>query len=48
MLRLVKNALDRDCQLEEEYREKYKKINEFHDNKNTERIISILQKEHIL
>ncbi|MFC0302642.1 CDP-glycerol glycerophosphotransferase family protein [Virgibacillus soli] len=48
LLRLVKNALDRDCQLEEEYREKYKKINEFHDNKNTERIISILQKEHIL
>lgn len=48
LIQLVENAIDRSYDLENEYKEKYKKINSFNDNLNTKRIIDFLLKDNIL
>lgn len=48
LIDLVKKAIDRNYELEDEYKTKYKKINEFSDNQNTNRIINFLLKDKIL
>lgn len=44
----VKTAIDLNYELNDEYKEKYLKINEFNDGKNTERIVSYLKQENII
>lgn len=44
----VKEAIHRGCVIEPENLAKYRKINEFHDGKNTERIISVLLEDGVL
>ncbi|MBO0991479.1 CDP-glycerol glycerophosphotransferase family protein [Bacillus sp. SD088] len=44
----VKNAIARNYVLEEEYQEKYLRINKFDDRKNTERIVQYLIEENII
>jgi len=44
----VKKAIKNDYKMEAKYTKRYKKINEFSDGKNAERLISMLQDEGIL
>ncbi|WP_057511727.1 CDP-glycerol glycerophosphotransferase family protein [Staphylococcus sp. NAM3COL9] len=44
----VKQAIERDCKLEQKYIDKYLKINEFSDGQNTKRIVKELEKIKIL
>lgn len=48
LLELVKHAIKNNYVLEENYMEKYKKINEFSDGKNTKRIVEYLSDNHII
>ncbi|RIN22942.1 CDP-glycerol glycerophosphotransferase family protein, partial [Mammaliicoccus vitulinus] len=48
LVNIVKNAIDRNYVIPNEIIDKYKKINEFNDNKNTDRIIKELKKLEIL
>lgn len=48
LITCVQNAIRNNYKLEEEYKIKYRQINEFNDNQNTERIIEELKKAHIL
>lgn len=48
LIDLVKKAINRNYELEDEYKAKYKKINEFSDYQNTTRIIDFLLKDKIL
>lgn len=48
LLDLVFAAIKNDCKIEEKNLNKYRRINEFYDNNNTERVISILKKENVL
>jgi len=48
LIAFVQNAIRNNYKLEEEYKIKYRQINEFNDNQNTERIIEELKKSHIL
>jgi len=48
LIALVKKAIERDYQLEEEYVGKYRKINHFYDRKNTKRIVDFLINEKII
>jgi CDP-glycerol glycerophosphotransferase (TagB/SpsB family) len=44
----VKHAINNNYQLEKEYKDKYLKINQFNDGKNTDRIIEFLNSEGII
>lgn len=44
----VIKAIEKNYILEEEHVEKYRKINMFNDNKNTDRIVEFLVKEKII
>ena len=44
----VKRAIEKNYKLDEKYEERYRKINEFHDGKNTERLINELIKLKVL
>lgn len=48
LIKLVKKAIEKNYELEDEYKAKYKKINEFSDNQNTNRIIDFLLQDNIL
>lgn len=48
LVETCKEAIKNDYALEEEYRQKYLKINEFHDYKNTDRIIQFLETDNII
>ena len=48
LIETVLNAERRGFQLEEVFIDKYKKINNFSDNKNTERIVDYLKTEKII
>ncbi|WP_018708344.1 CDP-glycerol glycerophosphotransferase family protein [Siminovitchia fordii] len=48
LMNLVQKAIDQNYFLEKEYQEKYLKINEFNDRKNTERIVNFLKDENII
>ncbi|GIN57259.1 CDP-glycerol glycerophosphotransferase [Lederbergia ruris] len=48
LIRFVQNAIKRDYVLEEEYQERYLKINKFNDRKNTKRIVQHLMEENII
>lgn len=48
LVKVVKKAIIRNYVLEEEYKSKYKRINQFDDNKNTKRIINYMIKESIV
>ncbi|MEB6300883.1 hypothetical protein MXM75_05655 [Mammaliicoccus sciuri] len=45
---LVKEAIDRNYEIPQNIIDKYRKINEFNDNKNTDRIIEELRTLEIL
>ena len=44
----VKTAINNDYKIPSEFVEKYRRINEFHDNRNTERVIEILKENNVL
>jgi CDP-glycerol glycerophosphotransferase (TagB/SpsB family) len=44
----VKVAISKDYQMDELYKERYKKINEFSDNRNCDRLIDYLEEEGIV
>ncbi|MGO2962739.1 MAG: CDP-glycerol glycerophosphotransferase family protein [Carnobacterium maltaromaticum] len=48
LMKQVVYAIKRNYKMEKENQKKYKKINEFDDNKNTERIIKYMKNDHIL
>ncbi|MGO1301456.1 MAG: CDP-glycerol glycerophosphotransferase family protein [Staphylococcus equorum] len=48
LMNSVQKAIRNNYTLEKEYKIKYSKINEFNDNKNTERIINELKRSNIL
>lgn len=48
LVEIAKHAIEQNYEVEEEYKQKYKAINSFDDNKNTERIIEFLQRDQIL
>ena len=48
LMNYVQKAIRNNYTLEKEYKIKYSKINEFNDNKNTERIINELKRSNIL
>ncbi|WP_010094755.1 CDP-glycerol glycerophosphotransferase family protein [Ornithinibacillus scapharcae] len=48
LMQTVKQAIQQEYQLEKEYINKYRNINQFHDNKNTNRIIQFLIEDGIL
>lgn len=48
LISIINNAEQKGYQLEEEFISKYKKINEFSDNKNTERIVNYLKLKKII
>lgn len=48
LVETCKQAIQNDYKVEEEYRQKYLKINEFHDHNNTERIIRFLETDDII
>lgn len=48
LLSVVKYAIDNQYRLEDEYLDKYKRINEFNDGKNTERIFEYLSSQDII
>lgn len=48
LLDCVFHAMDVDYKIEKENLERYRKINEFSDRKNTQRIIKILKEDHVL
>lgn len=39
LIEIVQNCIENNYQLEDEYVKKYRKINQFSDGKNTERIV---------
>ncbi|MBM7600175.1 CDP-glycerol glycerophosphotransferase (TagB/SpsB family) [Virgibacillus halotolerans] len=48
LINYVKNAISNEYLLESEYAKKYLDINQFNDNKNTERIVNYMIKDKIL
>nr|WP_315850785.1 CDP-glycerol glycerophosphotransferase family protein [Bacillus pumilus] len=48
LIRIVKHAIDRQYVVEDEYKEKYLKINSFNDNQNTKRITDFLKEHQII
>lgn len=48
LINAVKNAIENEFKISENIVEKYRDINEFHDNKNTERVIEELIKDSII
>lgn len=48
LMKIVKNAINNDYQLEEDYLQKYRKINQFSDGKNTDRIVDYLISDNII
>ncbi|MBP1915468.1 CDP-glycerol glycerophosphotransferase (TagB/SpsB family) [Lederbergia galactosidilyticus] len=48
LIKFVRNAISRHYVLEEEYRQRYLKINKFDDRKNTKRIVQYLIDENII
>ncbi|WP_301420384.1 CDP-glycerol glycerophosphotransferase family protein [Mammaliicoccus lentus] len=44
----VETAINNDYKIPLEFVEKYRRINEFHDNRNTERVIEILKENYVL
>ena len=48
LIGFVRNAIESNYQLEEEYQEKYLKINKFNDRGNTKRIVDYLRRENII
>jgi CDP-glycerol glycerophosphotransferase (TagB/SpsB family) len=48
LVTMVKNVIANNYQIEEEYKEKYSKINKFNDNNNTNRIIEFLRSDGII
>lgn len=48
LIKLVEEAIKNECLIEIENLEKYRKINEFHDGQNSNRVIKILKEEKIL
>ncbi|WP_368245211.1 CDP-glycerol glycerophosphotransferase family protein [Clostridium tertium] len=48
LVNIIKNAIDNNFELEDKYKRKYLKINEFSDRKNTKRIVDFLQNEKII
>jgi CDP-glycerol glycerophosphotransferase (TagB/SpsB family) len=48
LVEIARNAMNVNYKFESENMEKYRNINEFHDNKNTQRIVDFMEKEHIL
>ncbi|MDG2703305.1 CDP-glycerol glycerophosphotransferase family protein, partial [Vibrio parahaemolyticus] len=48
LIRIVKHAIDHQYVVEDEYKEKYLKINSFNDNQNTKRITDFLKEHQII
>lgn len=48
LIAIIKEAIETDYKIPEYIKEKYLKINEFNDNRNTERVIKELQKLNVL
>ena len=44
----VENAIKKNYVMDKKYEDRYKKINEFHDNNNAERLIEALKKDNII
>lgn len=48
LIQIVNKAIQMDYRLEDEYKEKYRKINKFNDRKNTKRIVQFLIEDNII
>ncbi|PNZ25007.1 hypothetical protein CD114_11710 [Mammaliicoccus sciuri] len=48
LIEYVNKAIDKNYEINEDIKEKYIKINEFNDNKNTKRVIEELIAEKVL
>ncbi|MES9725375.1 hypothetical protein ABWK34_13580 [Bacillus safensis] len=48
LIRIVKHAIENEYVVEDEYKEKYLKINSFNDNQNTKRITDFLKEHQII
>jgi len=48
LIKLVKKVINNKYKIPKEIIENYKKINEFNDNRNTERVVNELIKDNVL
>ncbi len=48
LIKIIKNAIEKDCLIEKENLEKYRLINEFYDNQNSKRVINCLKEQKVL